>query len=210
MTVARNPGRPRKTGTSLSSAIFEAAVLRFARMGFAETSLRDIAGDAQVDVALIAYQFGSKLGLWKKVVETAGRELLDHLSAIDAANASQSAAKRLHLALGALLDFLVANPIVLQFILRDLSHDAGREAWMREKVTLPLFEQLRAVADAAASPGTTPDGHQAFAVANFIYAAAGAVARRKQLASVIPELEDDDAFRAALEAILVHPVLAHG
>ena len=209
MATARNRGRPRKTDLSLSSAILKAAVQRFARVGFAETSLRDIAGDAGVDVALIAYQFGAKLRLWKKVVETTGGELLGYLAGIEAASTTRSAADRLDLALGGLLDFLVANPIVPQFILRDLSHDADREAWIREKITLPLFENLRAFADAAAQGGITPASHRAFAIANFIYAAAGAVARRKQLGSVIPELEQDDAFRAALDATLLRPVLTH-
>lgn len=209
MPTARNRGRPRKTDLSLSSAILTAAVQRFAHAGFAETSLRDIAGDARVDVALIAYQFGAKLPLWEKVIETVGGALLDHLAGIEAANAARSAADRLNLALGGLLDFLVADPVVPQFILRDLSHDADREAWIREKITLPLFENLRALADAAAQGGVAPASHRAFAIANFIYAAAGAVARRNQLASVIPELEHDDAFRAALDATLLRPVQSH-
>lgn len=209
MATARAPGRPRKSDRTVSLAIFAAAVQRFAHIGFAETSLRDIASDAQVDVALVAYQFGSKLGLWMKVVETAGAELLDHMDAVDVANTARPAGDRLQWALSALLDFLVANPIVPQFILRDLSHDADREAWMRDKVTLPVFDHLRALADAAAHDGTEPAGHRAFAIANFIYAAAGAVARRTQLASVIPDLDDDDAFRAALDAVLARPVLHH-
>lgn len=45
-------------------AIRDAAVRRFARAGFANTSVRDIAGDAGVDAALVIRHFGSKEGLF--------------------------------------------------------------------------------------------------------------------------------------------------
>src|SRR3546814_16404936 len=74
---SRRGRRPADHGDTERS-IRLAALTRFADPGFDATGLRDIAADAGVDVALISYKFGSKLALWKAVVERArqrrGRE----------------------------------------------------------------------------------------------------------------------------------------
>lgn len=48
-------------------ALLEAACLRFAHHGFAGTSVRDVAGDAGVDQALVYRYFGSKAALHAEV-----------------------------------------------------------------------------------------------------------------------------------------------
>lgn len=55
------PAEPRK---SSRDAIWEAATELFPRTGFAGTSVRDIAGAAQVDPALVIRHFGSKENLF--------------------------------------------------------------------------------------------------------------------------------------------------
>jgi AcrR family transcriptional regulator len=45
-------------------AVLEAARARFAAHGYAGTRLRDVAADADVDVALVSYFFGNKDGLF--------------------------------------------------------------------------------------------------------------------------------------------------
>ncbi len=48
--------------------ILNAAILRFAHHAFAETSLRDIAAEAGVDVAYVHRSFGSKTGLFREAL----------------------------------------------------------------------------------------------------------------------------------------------
>jgi AcrR family transcriptional regulator len=55
---------PRPDGADTRSAVLEAARSRFAEHGYDGTKLRDVAADADVDVALVSYHFGSKDGLF--------------------------------------------------------------------------------------------------------------------------------------------------
>jgi len=58
------PGRGRRRGGPDTRAqIVEAARVRFAARGFAQTSVRGVAADAGVDPALVHHYFGSKQGL---------------------------------------------------------------------------------------------------------------------------------------------------
>lgn len=49
--------------------ILDVAILRFSCQPFSEVSLRDIAGDAQVDVAYVHRTFGSKVGLFRQALD---------------------------------------------------------------------------------------------------------------------------------------------
>jgi AcrR family transcriptional regulator len=55
---------PRRDGVQAKDAILAAARERFARDGYDRATLRAIAADAGVDVALVSYYFGSKGGLF--------------------------------------------------------------------------------------------------------------------------------------------------
>ena len=68
-TVRRGRGRPPRSEDSRQDEILRAALRAFAQGGYEGTNLRRIAADADVDVALIAHHFGSKLELWKAVVD---------------------------------------------------------------------------------------------------------------------------------------------
>lgn len=59
--------RPRNAAAT-RQAILDAATRRFAREGYDEVGLRDIAGDVGVDPALISRYFGSKEDLFDEVV----------------------------------------------------------------------------------------------------------------------------------------------
>jgi AcrR family transcriptional regulator len=61
--AARRRG-PRRDLDDPRGAVLEAARARFAAHGYAGTKLRDVAADADVDVALVSYFFGSKDGLF--------------------------------------------------------------------------------------------------------------------------------------------------
>lgn len=66
--VNKRPGRPARP-TDSKDRILSAARGHFAEHGYAKTSLRSIARDADVDHALVSYYFGSKEGLFKAVAE---------------------------------------------------------------------------------------------------------------------------------------------
>lgn len=61
--------KPRHDDTPARQRILDVAILRFSRQPFSEVSLRDIAGDAQVDVAYVHRTFGSKVGLFRQALD---------------------------------------------------------------------------------------------------------------------------------------------
>src|SRR4051794_13401666 len=62
-------GRPFRSEQPRSDLIIAAALKSFASSGYDGASMRQIAKVADVDVALLAHTFGSKLSLWMAVVD---------------------------------------------------------------------------------------------------------------------------------------------
>lgn len=214
MTDRRGRGRPRETDTDTdtSAAISRAALTRFAAQGFEATSLREIAADAGVDVALISYRFGGKQGIWKAIVVQAAQDLS---AALDTAAADTGGADtkragaqtRLHQSARAFIAFLLARPEVPQLLLRDITVDSERSAWLLDTLSLPLHHHFIELAEAAAAEGGGARAHLQFRVANFIYSAASTVARRERLAKLVDGIGSDAEFAAALEQTLVEGAL---
>jgi AcrR family transcriptional regulator len=63
-TRPRRRRGPRADVDDTRGAVLAAARARFAEHGYAGTKLRDVAADADVDVALVSYFFGNKDGLF--------------------------------------------------------------------------------------------------------------------------------------------------
>lgn len=84
-TLNRRPGRPTATDTlDVRTRLIDAAEERFTTLGYAETSLRSIADQAEVNPALVSYHFGGKLGLLEAVFERTLEPLAAALQALAA------------------------------------------------------------------------------------------------------------------------------
>lgn len=59
-----------RKGSDTRTRIVDTAVILFARKGFAATGLRELAREAEVNLAMINYFFGSKKGLLKEILDT--------------------------------------------------------------------------------------------------------------------------------------------
>jgi AcrR family transcriptional regulator len=70
-------GRPEGTGSNVRETILDAAEVTFADLGYAGTTLREVAEKAKVTQALISYYFGSKYGLFEEVFLRRGRKISD-------------------------------------------------------------------------------------------------------------------------------------
>ena len=73
MTTSPAPAK-RRDAARTRQALLEAARARFASDGYAATTVRDIADDAGVNVALISRYFSSKEGLFEACLTTAADE----------------------------------------------------------------------------------------------------------------------------------------
>lgn len=56
--------------TESKERIFQAAISLFARHGFAETGLRELVAEADVNLSMVNYFFGSKKGLLKEILDS--------------------------------------------------------------------------------------------------------------------------------------------
>jgi AcrR family transcriptional regulator len=78
--AARRPGRPGSTVAvkdQTRDALLDVAEQLFSQAGYAATSFRDIAADAEVNAALISYYFRTKRLLFEAVYKRRVRELTD-------------------------------------------------------------------------------------------------------------------------------------
>ena len=203
MAERRGRGRPKDTDTDTSTAISGAALQRFAAQGFEATSLRQIAGDAGVDVALISYRFGGKLGLWKDIVSQAAAGLQEALEKAIGQSETASAQQRLDHSARAFLAYLLDRAEIPRLLLRDITIDSDRSQWLLQTLSLPLHRLFIDLAQAAAGEGGRMPSHLQFKVANFIYSAASTVARRERLCKLVDGVGSDAEFAAALEDTLI-------
>jgi AcrR family transcriptional regulator len=81
MSEARRPGRWR-TGQQNRQRIIDVARERFMRDGYERATVRSIASDAGVDVAMVYYFFGSKEGLFSASALTGPEHPLHQLAAL--------------------------------------------------------------------------------------------------------------------------------
>ena len=61
----------RRSGQATRQRILQAAILRFAQRSYDSTTLRDIAADVGIDVALVHRAFGSKEALFSSAIDAA-------------------------------------------------------------------------------------------------------------------------------------------
>ncbi|MDM7928024.1 TetR/AcrR family transcriptional regulator [Blastomonas fulva] len=212
MARRQGAGRPRDDARQGRKALETSAMLRFARQGYEATPLREIAADAGVDVALVSYHFGSKLGLWKAIVASAASDLHDALAAAAAKDKAGAADSRADLknAMAAYVAHLLAHPEVPRLILRDTTTDTVRAEWLLRELSGPLHQRFYDLAQAAVAECPGEQAYLQFRVATFIYSAASAVARRERLATLVTGVGDEHAFAGALEATLIDAALRCG
>lgn len=98
-TRARPVRNPRTDGDATRARIIEAAGQLFGTHGFAETTSKAIAAQAEVDLASINYHFGNRDGLYKAVLVEAHRRLINVVELEAITSAPETPQARLHKAI---------------------------------------------------------------------------------------------------------------
>ncbi len=114
------------TSATSRDAILDAALRCFAAKGYAATTIKDLASEADVNSALLYYYFADKETLYRETLrhvarqlgETTGRRLEDDVSPDEAVRrfVVQQA------------EFLIAHPHVPRLLLREMLEHTGRHA----------------------------------------------------------------------------------
>jgi AcrR family transcriptional regulator len=123
--------------TNTRDAILDAGVQCFATKGFAATTIKDLAAEAQVNSALLYYYFTDKQTLYRetlryvasRLAQAAGRRLEGDVTPDEAIrNFVQQQA-----------EFLIANPHVPRLMMREMLEHTGRHA---EQAIVSLIDSV--------------------------------------------------------------------
>jgi AcrR family transcriptional regulator len=113
------------TATS-RDAILDAAIRCFAQKGFAATTIKDLAFEAQVNSALLYYYFTDKQTLYREALRHIAQRLSDSAGRrLDEDLAPDEAIRRF---VQQQAEFLIANPHVPRLMLREMLEHTGRHA----------------------------------------------------------------------------------
>ncbi|SFE75293.1 transcriptional regulator, TetR family [Paenibacillus algorifonticola] len=138
----RRPGRPSKQDQFQKELLLSHALIEFAKHGYEGASLRKIANLSNVDVALLSYHFGSKLGLWTSVVD----HLTERITLQTVPFKNNYMHMKLETACIALVDnivnFCFEFPFHMMFVTNELSHQSERSIYLMDKMLLPTFRHL--------------------------------------------------------------------
>ncbi|WP_445489444.1 forespore capture DNA-binding protein RefZ [Niallia sp. 03133] len=108
---------------SPKEAIMESAITLFNRNGYDGTSIREIAGHANVNIANISYYFKGKHGLLEYCFTSYFEkymEIMEHSYSL----VLFSATERLKNVVEAIIDFQCSHPHLTRFVLREVSIDS--------------------------------------------------------------------------------------
>lgn len=106
-------------------AILDAAIRCFAAKGFAATTIKDLASEAQVNSALLYYYFADKQTLYRETLRHIAQRLSDAAGRLDEDLPPDEAIRRF---VQQQAEFLIANPHVPRLMLREMLEHTGRHA----------------------------------------------------------------------------------
>lgn len=137
------------------AALLQAALDQFARRGYEGTSLRDLATQASVDVALVARLFGSKADLWAAVVDHLVERQVEHLETLRAAQRlfENDACAGVHALVALMGKISYEMPAFSALVTHELSNPGERMALLMHRLIEPFRNACRPVLLAAISEG---------------------------------------------------------
>jgi TetR/AcrR family transcriptional regulator len=202
--IARTRGRPRKGAELDEATLLAVAVDAFAEYGFDKASLRSIAAAANVDVALIAYRYGSKLELWKAVIKAFSSETVASLASMQIDRADVSSASRLENAIEQLMMMACRKPQFPQFIVKELvsTEESERAELLHKVLTEPMREIFVPLIETAHREAGDREFDANFAFFAALSATAMSLATRKLIARFAPAAGDDDQMRQQLTTVM--------
>lgn len=107
-------------------AIVDAAIRCFATKGFAATTIKDLASEADVNSALLYYYFTDKQTLYRETLRHVAQRLADSAGRrLDEDSPPEETIRRF---VQQQAEFLIANPHVPRLLLREMLEHTGRNA----------------------------------------------------------------------------------
>jgi AcrR family transcriptional regulator len=202
--ITRTRGRPRKGTEQDGDKLIDAALDAFAEQGFDKASLRSIAAAANVDVALISYRYGSKLELWRAVIQAFSKEMSASLASMQTDQDNLSATRRLEIAIEQLITVACRKAQFAKFIVKELgsAEQSGRFELLHRELAEPTRRVLVPLMEAAYREAGTETFDANFAFFAALGAMAVSLATRKFIARFTSAAADDDQIRQQLSTMM--------
>jgi TetR/AcrR family transcriptional regulator len=207
-TVRRGRGRPRKSENPKQDEILGAALKAFTQGGYEGTNLRRIATDAGVDVALIAHHFGSKLDLWKTVVNSMATRLLAACEDAPAPSAGADVADRVRHALRHLIQVNSDMPELGMLTIQEMQLSGERRDYLYERLVRPHHDLLLPLIREAIAAGVIRRQDPDMLFFLLVTSVSTSMAIRPLIARFSEVAGSVDHFRDALEQSVMTNVLA--
>ncbi len=156
-------GRRPRSATPGREALLRAALAHFARHGYEATSLRSLALEAEVDVALVARLFGSKAELWVAVVDQLVTLQTMHLERLGQLThlCQQQPREALQGLIQLFADLSYEIPAFAAFLMHEMSNPGERVKMLIKRLVTPFRSACTPVLQAAIKSGhlraTDPD-----------------------------------------------------
>lgn len=152
----RRRGRRQRGEVSGREMLLKTALSCFARHGYDAASLRDIAQQAGVDVALCARLFGNKQALWQAVIDDMAqdfeqnrRQVVDDMVSLSASDPAR-----------AIREFIVFyaelctdRPAFTAFFLQEATESAPRMNIIQQQLIIPLMRPAATIVKRARDAG---------------------------------------------------------
>lgn len=194
-------GRPPKSEPSRSDLILQTALAVFAAHGFEGANLRQIASTAGIDVALIAHRFGSKLELWKTVVDDLAERFLQELF-VSVEQDALSDVDVLQHAMDRMIDLVCDTPQLAMFVVKEVAQQDERFEYVYERLIKPIHDLLLPHIQAARTSGALKDADPDFFFFTFAGSIAMTVAMRPFVTRFSTAAEAEQSFRMELKRSL--------
>lgn len=134
--------RERRRRPDIREALVRAATTEFASKGFEGASTLAIARAAEAHQPQINYHFGSKLDLWKAVVDRLFEELTDELLVIDFESDLGAGFAEL---IRCFVEFADSQPQLFQILFHEMTDRNEQQMWVYQKYQQPRHRWLTAV-----------------------------------------------------------------
>ncbi len=128
--------------------ILEAAIRLFSRRGFAATGVRQIAGEAGVNLAMVSYYYGSKVGVLEAIIEEAFALMGPVITRNLCASEERSLEERVRSYFSEALALVHHNRDLVRVAVTELPFDVPQIAQLKaDKVQQVLLPVIRAMMD---------------------------------------------------------------
>ncbi len=141
--VSAATANTRLPGPERRRQLLETARLAFARSGFHETSMNDIATEAGVTKPVVYQRFESKRELFRAVLEDIGERL--QAEVIESAASAVSPREQVEAGFSAYIEFVKADPDGFRLLFSGASREDAEWAEITQKVERSVAESIAAL-----------------------------------------------------------------